>query len=146
MPAHAHQASTSEGRAKLVAEMDHIYDVFVDRVASGRNLTAERVNDIGRGRVWTGAQAKENGLIDELGGFIAATQAAKTAAGIDTKQEVELVYYPRRKSLLERISEALGSSKSADLPGAWQQVLRTVALPFEDGSLLTLMRESIEIR
>ena len=137
---------TPEGRAKLVAEMDHIYDVFVDRVAAGRNLTAERVNDIGRGRVWTGAQAKDNGLVDELGGFIAATQAAKTAAGIDTKQEVELVYYPRRKSLLERISEALGGSKSADLPGAWQQVLRTVALPFEDGSLLTLMRESIEIR
>lgn len=136
---------TPAGRQKLVAEMDHIYDVFVDRVAAGRNLTAERVNDIGRGRVWTGAQAKENGLVDELGGFMAATQAAKTAAGIDAKQEVELVYYPRRKSLLERLSDALGG-KSTDLPGAWQQVLRTVAAPFADGSLLTLMHERIEIR
>ena len=134
-----------EGRAKLVTEMDHIYDIFVDRVAAGRNLTWARVNDIGRGRVWTGAQAKENGLVDELGGFMAATQAAKTAAGIDAKQEVELVYYPRRKSLLERISEALGSGKSADLPGAWQQVLRTVALPFEDGTLLTLMPQAVDV-
>lgn len=137
---------TPEGRAKLVTEMDHIYDVFVDRVATGRNLTAERVNDIGRGRVWTGAQAKENGLVDELGGFMAATQAAKAAAGIDAKQEVELVFYPRHKSLLERIGEAISGGKSTDLPGAWQQVLRTVTTPFEDGSLLTLMHESIEIR
>ena len=136
---------TAEGRAKLVTEMDHIYDVFVDRVAAGRNLTPARVNDIGRGRVWTGAQAKENGLVDELGGFMAATQAAKTAAGIDAKQEVELVYYPRRKSLVERIGEALGG-RSTDLPGAWQRMLRTVATPFEDGSLLTLMHESVEIR
>jgi len=135
---------SSEGRQKLVTEMDHIYDVFVDRVAAGRHLTAERVNDIGRGRVWTGAQAKENGLVDELGGFMAATLAAKTAAGIDAKQEVELVYYPRRKSLVERIGEAL-SGKSTDLPGAWQQLLRTVTLPFEDGALLTLMSESIRI-
>jgi protease-4 len=136
---------TPEGREKLIAEMDHIYDVFVERVAAGRSLTAERVNDIGRGRVWTGEQAKANGLIDELGGFMAATQAAKAAAGIDPKQEVELVYYPRRKSLLERLSEAL-SGRSTDLPGAWQRLLRTVALPFEDGSLLTLMPETVEVR
>ena len=138
-------ALTPAGRQKLVTEMDHIYDVFVDRVAAGRKLTAERVNDIGRGRVWTGVQAKDNGLVDELGGFMAATQAAKTAAGIDPKQEVELVYYPRRKSLLERLSEVLGTGKSTDLPAGWQQALRMVALPFEDGSLLTLMPQAVDI-
>jgi protease IV len=135
---------TPEGRQKLVTEMDHIYDVFVDRVAAGRKLSAERVNDIGRGRVWTGAQAKENGLVDELGGFMAATQAAKTAAGIDTKQEVELVFYPRRKSLLERLREVI-SSQPTEVPGAWQQVLHAVALPFEDGSFLTLMPETVDV-
>jgi protease-4 len=132
------------GRQKLVTEMDHIYDVFVDRVATGRNLTAKRVNDIGRGRVWTGAQAKENGLVDELGGFMAATQAAKAAAGIDAQQDVELVYYPHRKSLIERVSEAI-SGQSTDIPTAWQQALRAVALPFEDGALLTFMRERIDV-
>jgi protease-4 len=136
---------TPEGRQKLVAEMDHIYDVFVDRVAAGRSLTAERVNDLGRGRVWTGAQAKENGLVDELGGFMAAAQAAKRAAGIDPKQEVELVYYPRRKSLLERLSEALSSGRSADLPGAWRQTLQSVVLPFQDGSPLMLMPHAIDV-
>jgi protease-4 len=137
---------TPEGRQKLVMEMDHIYDVFVDRVAAGRKLTAERVNDIGRGRVWTGAQAKDNGLVDELGGFMAATQAAKMAAGIAMKQEVELVYYPRRKSLLERLSEALGSGNSTDLPQAWQQALHAAVLPFgEKGSLLTLMPHAIDV-
>ncbi len=137
---------TPEGRQKLVAEMDHIYEVFVDRVAKGRGLTAERVNDIGRGRVWTGAQAKENGLVDELGGFVAATQAAKAAAGIAAKQEVECVFYPKSKSILERLSEQLGTRTWVELPRAWQQVLRTAALPFDDGTLLTLMPQTVDVR
>jgi protease-4 len=137
---------SADGRQKLIAEMDHIYDVFVDRVASGRGMTAERVNEIGRGRVWTGAQAKENGLVDELGGFRAAIQAAKHAAGIEPPQEVELVFFPKRKALLERLSELLSARASIELPRAWQQALRAVALPFAEGSLLTLMPEIIEVR
>jgi protease-4 len=137
---------TPEGRQKLVNEMEHIYDVFVSRVASGRSLSAEQVNDIGRGRVWTGAQAKENGLVDELGGFRAAIQAAKQAAGIAATQEVDLTFYPKQKSLLERVGELLSARTHVALPRAWQEVLHAVVLPFEAGTMLTLMPETIDIR
>ena len=117
---------SSDGRQKLIAEMDHIYQIFVDRVATGRKLSAERVNDIGRGRVWTGAQAKDNGLVDELGGFMAAIRAAKEAAGIAPAQEVTLAFYPRPKSLLERIGSWLEGDAAAGLPAAWQRALGSV--------------------
>ena len=137
---------TPEGREKLITEMNHIYDVFVDRVATGRGLAQERVNEIGRGRVWTGAQAKDNGLVDELGGFMSAVDAAKRAAGIGSKQEVQLVFYPRAKGVVDRLSELLSTHATLELPRPWQQALRSVALPFEDGTLLTLMRETVDVR
>ncbi|MFI5366251.1 MAG: signal peptide peptidase SppA, partial [Candidatus Binatia bacterium] len=137
---------TPEARQKLIDETDHIYDVFVDRVAAGRNLSTQRVNDIGRGRVWTGAQAQENGLVDELGGFTAAIQAAKKAAGIESTQEVELAFYPKAKPLLERIGELLSTRAALELPRSWQQALHALALPFDAGTGLTMMPEQIEIR
>ena len=134
-----------EGRQKLIAEMDHIYQNFVDRVATGRKLSAERVNEIGRGRVWTGEQAQQNGLVDELGGFATAIHAAKDAAGIAAAQEVELVFYPRAKSLLDRISETFGAHTAVELPAVWQRVLGVLP-PFEEGSLLTMMPASVAVR
>jgi len=136
---------TPEGREKLIAEMNHIYDIFVDRVAAGRNLTRERVNEIGRGRVWTGAQAKENGLVDELGGFATAIQTAKQAAGIEATHEVELVFFPKHKPLIERLGELLSARATIELPRAWQQAVRALAPPFTDNTLLTLMPASIDI-
>lgn len=137
---------SAEGRQKLIAEMDHIYQNFVDRVATGRKLSAERVNEIGRGRVWTGAQAKENGLVDELGGFATAIQTAKEAAGIAPTQEVEIAFYPRPKSLLERLGGWLDTDTPVSLPASWQRALVSLSPPFEAGSVLTMMRESIEVR
>jgi len=137
---------SAEGRQKLVTEMTYIYDVFVDRVAKGRNLTKEQVNEIGRGRVWTGTQAKENGLVDELGGFRAAIRAAKTAVGLEPTQEVELIFFPKQKSLFERLGELANARMAVQLPRSWQEILRAAAPPFADGTLLTLMPESVEVR
>lgn len=136
---------TPAGREKLVAQIDHIYDVFVARVTSGRTMTAERVDEIGRGRVWTGAQARENGLVDQLGGFMAAVQAAKEAAGIAAAEEVELTYFPEPKTFLERISQIVDARVIDTIPVTWLQPLRLLLLPFQDGSLLALMPEVIEI-
>ena len=94
---------------RVTATMDYVYDQFLDRVATGRQLDKEQVNAIGRGRVWTGAQASENGLVDELGGFFAAINAAKTAVGIAAEEKVELVFYPRRRTLIERLGQLLGT-------------------------------------
>ncbi len=134
-----------EGRGKLVAEMRHVYDIFLQRVSSGRGLSTTRVDELGQGRVWTGLQAKEYGLVDELGGFRTALQAAKAAAGIEAKQEVELVYYPRPEGVLGQLSDLLGTRASAAMPPTWRKVVDTLALPFEDATVLTLMPESIDV-
>ncbi|HSP97940.1 MAG TPA: signal peptide peptidase SppA, partial [Candidatus Dormibacteraeota bacterium] len=80
---------------RLNATMDAVYDLFLDRVASGRALEKTQVNEVGRGRVWTGVQAQGNGLVDELGGFFSAINAAKKAAGIPVDERVALTFYPR---------------------------------------------------
>lgn len=137
---------SAEQRQKLIASMDQIYQVFVSRVAAGRGMSADRVNDIGRGRVWTGMQAKENGLVDELGGFLAAIQAAKQAANITPSSEVQLVYYPKAKSLFERVGQLFGADAVVELPPAWRRLLAAALPPYDPGSLLTAMRESVNVR
>jgi protease-4 len=94
-------------RERLRVEVKSIYDLFVDRVAHGRALVPERVDEIGRGRMWTGAQAAEMGLVDELGGLWTATRRAKIAAGLDPDVDVALVPYPRPVSLAARLNESL---------------------------------------
>lgn len=85
---------TDEQRARREAEADMFYTDFVERVARGRNLRTEDVDAVARGRVWTGADALERGLIDELGGFRTAVRRAKVLAGLDEDTEVRLVGYP----------------------------------------------------
>jgi protease-4 len=72
---------TPDQRAKFAAWMDRIYAGFVSRVAEGRKLPPERVREIAKGRVWTGVQAKQLGLVDELGGFYEAVDKAKAWPG-----------------------------------------------------------------
>ncbi|HWF71571.1 MAG TPA: S49 family peptidase, partial [Mycobacterium sp.] len=66
----------------------------VERVAEGRNLSVDAVDAVARGRVWTGADALEHGLVDELGGLRAAVRKAKALAGLDEDAKVRLVGYP----------------------------------------------------
>ena len=64
------------------------YDNFVPKVAKGRDKTDEEVNTIGQGRVWTGTQAKANGLIDEFGGLEKAIEIAKQLANLAPDKDV----------------------------------------------------------
>ena len=63
----------------MVENMQATYDTFVEKAAQGRNTTPERIDAIGQGRVWTGRQAKEIGLVDELGGLDRADRARQAA-------------------------------------------------------------------
>ena len=135
-----------ERRRRLVQEMEHVYGVFVDRVADGRKLSSERVNEIGRGRVWTGAQAKEIGLVDQLGGFHDAEAAAKQLAGIGADEETDLVFFPRAEGFLSNLSELLDLQTRVHLPPLLQTATDALLLPFEEHSVLTLMPERIELR
>jgi protease-4 len=146
IPSLMHTYSDSE-RQRISAAVQQIYRLFVSRVAAGRSMSEEAVNDVGRGRVWTGEQASAKGLVDELGGFNAAVAAAKTAAGLAVDKRVEVVFYPQPKDFSERLSELLESRVIASLP-AWVSALRQwmPLLDFPEGSVLTLMPEKIVIR
>jgi protease-4 len=118
-------------RRRLRADVRDAYQTFLGRVAEGRELTPEAVDAIGQGRVWTGAQASEIGLVDALGGLRAAVLEAKSAVGLEADADVALVAYPLPKPLVEQISEAFGASLSASmpslsLPSAVRQTLATL--------------------
>ena len=74
---------TDEQHAHVEAEADLFYTDFVQRVAEGRDLTVEAVDEVARGRVWTGADALAHGLVDELGGLRTAVRRAKVLVGLD---------------------------------------------------------------
>jgi len=103
-------------RAKVGEYMQGFYTGFVTKVAEGRHTTPERIDAVGQGRVWTGAQAKDRGLVDALGGLDTAISIAKQRAHIPADEEVDLVVYSPRRSFFEALTD-LGRSSSA--LGAW---------------------------
>lgn len=99
---------TPSQRAAFSASMDRIYEDFVARVSNGRRLPPARVREIARGRVWTGAQGKELGLVDELGGLFEAVNAARRLAKIPAGESVRFKRYPEVGSPWEALSSAFG--------------------------------------
>ena len=77
---------TNEERAKVLESMQATYDQFVERVAESRQTTPEKIDQIAQGRVWTGQQARQIGLVDELGGLSVALKAAKLRAHIPARR------------------------------------------------------------
>jgi protease IV len=138
-----------EERAKVAEQMQATYDTFVEKAAAGRNTTPERIDALGQGRVWTGRQAKDHGLVDELGGLQHALAIAREHAGIDRDAEVELVIYPRRRTLLETLANPFGpvAEGPAALLSAWlglgdRRAVETLMAPlhlFRRGEPLALM-------
>ena len=103
---------TEEERARVGEQMQATYDAFVEKAAAGRNTTPEKIDAIGQGRVWTGRQAKQLGLVDELGGLDRALALAKERAKIPQDAGVEIVVYPPHKSLYDIVSSPFGRSES----------------------------------
>ena len=85
---------TPEQHAMVEAEADLFYDDFIRRVAEARTMSVEDVDAVARGRIWTGADALDRGLVDELGGLRDAVRRAKVLAGLDADAEVSLVGFP----------------------------------------------------
>jgi protease IV len=106
------QPFTSAQYARVEADADFYYTDFVARVAEGRNLTTEAVDAVARGRVWTGADAKEHGLVDELGGLRTAVARAKVLAGFEPDEEVKVLTLPG-SSLLEMLRPKPSSQPAA---------------------------------
>lgn len=90
------------GWASLQASLDQIYTDFKSRVATGRGMSAEQVEAVAKGRVWSGVRAKELGLVDELGGLHDALALAREEAGVEADAS-SVVLYPPEKGLLARL-------------------------------------------
>ena len=108
-----------EERAKIQEQMQATYDAFVEKAAAGRHTTPEKIDAIAQGRVWTGQQAKQIGLVDELGGLERALTVAKEHANLGRDAEVEVVVYPPKRSLYESLANPFGSSERGALLSAF---------------------------
>ena len=102
---------TPKQHAAIAQWMDRIYDNFVQRVASGRKLSPDRVRQIAKGHVWTGAQARELGLVDQVGGFYDAVAKAQQLAGLSG--EPRLKRMTPSSSAIEAVQKIMGVSSSS---------------------------------
>ena len=120
---------SARARSRLEAFLDDTYRGFKDHVASGRHMTQEAVEEVAKGRVWTGEEAKARGLVDELGGYPEAIRLAKQAAKIPAGTAVKLTVFPRQKEPLKLIYDRL-TGKDTDegtaTSGAIERSLKTV--------------------
>jgi protease-4 len=150
MDSQARPYNASE-RKKVEEQLQAFYDQFVEKVADSRHSTPEKIDALAQGRVWTGRQAKQNGLVDELGGLDRAVAIAKQRAKIAADSDVELVVYPPRKSFYELFSEqfsgagdsmAVSSWMTANLSKGELEALRIMRGPlalFRRGEILAMM-------
>jgi protease-4 len=134
---------------KVTEQLESFYTQFVSKVAAARGKTPDQINAIAEGRVWTGHQASQNGLVDALGGLDTAVAMAKDKAGIDADEAVQLVVYPEPKTFYEILTEFSGVRQQAaslwlsmSLSSAEREALRLLRGPgalFKRGEPLALM-------
>ncbi len=102
-----------EDMAWLADEADRIYEDFVTAVAQGRGMSFEEADAVARGRVWSGRDARDAGLVDVLGGFESAVAEARALAGLEPDAPVELRRFPAQRSLFELfMAELRGGSRT----------------------------------
>ena len=101
---------TPSEREEVQQQMQTFYRGFLQKVATARKMPVERVHQLAEGRVWTGAQARQHGLVDALGGLARAIAIAKERPGMRTDTDVDLDTYPPRKTLAELLVEQLTGS------------------------------------
>ncbi|MBV9826346.1 MAG: signal peptide peptidase SppA [Alphaproteobacteria bacterium] len=126
--------------------LDATYAGFKQRVADGRHMSAEQVEAVAKGRVWSGSEAKEHGLVDQLGGYETALQLAREAANLPPDKPFRIVVFPRQKSAIEAAYDRLANpDRNTDTPSAAMQLaqgmgnlLSAVATLSGDNSILRM--------
>jgi protease-4 len=106
---------TADERARISEQMQTTYELFLKRVAEGRQQPAEKIDAVAQGRVWTGQQARELGLVDELGGLETALRLARQRARLDASRPLDLVVYPPRRTFYDLLSSQFGGAQSRGL-------------------------------
>ncbi len=153
---------TPEEREKMVQQTNTIYyDNFVPKVSKGRGKSTEEVNMLGQGRVWTGAQAKERGLVDEFGGLEKAISVAKELAKLPEDKDVRRIVLPAPKPFLQTLFGDDASTEASDskteqaqqallesLPADLRRAFRYAALfdQMQRGEAMLLLPFDLEIK
>lgn len=134
------------------------YQDFVPKVAKGRKKDPQSVDSVGQGRVWTGAQAKDRGLVDDFGGLDKAIEVAKDLAKIPKDKGVERVILPYPQTFLQQLLSGANDNSNtkveqqraiaAALPEDAKRALRYMALmdQMRNGEVMLLMPFDIRIR
>jgi protease-4 len=122
------QDYSPEGKQRLEGFLDDIYRGFKQHVAAGRHLSADAVEAIAKGRVWSGEDAREKGLVDELGGYAVALRLAKEAAHIPADTPFKLTVFPKEKSTVDVLYGRLFGDDDSETTGSSSAFERVVAL------------------
>ncbi|MEK6677614.1 MAG: signal peptide peptidase SppA [Planctomycetota bacterium] len=131
-----HRAMEKDDRKFIQEYMLSIYSVFVDRVALTRRMPAEKVREIGEGRIYTGRQAKEIGLVDELGGLSEAIESAREMANIPDSADLKIVHYPRASSLGEIFESFGAASLETQIAALLKGTMPAKTVSFQDQLML----------
>ena len=136
-------------RAKLRKEIEVFYQGFVQKVADGRKRPYDQVEPLAQGRVWLGAQAKQNGLVDELGGLDRAVELIKQRAKIGASEKITLVTYPPRRSVFDLLLDRV--NPETDLDALIETKARALVgkLPIRalmHGGIMGLMPYAIDVK
>lgn len=102
--------------ARFEAWLDRVYADFTTKVADGRHLPKDKVLQVAKGRIWSGSDAKNLGLVDDLGGFDEALSLVKKAIGVSPAEDVKIEVFPRKKGLLQSL--LAGSPNNSEQEGA----------------------------
>ena len=136
---------SDDARGKITGQIDAFYKSFVTLVATGRKRSFDQIEPLAQGRVWLGTQAKQNGLVDELGGLDRAVQLIRQRAHFSATDRITIVPYPGKRSVLELLFSRSDDSANLDL-----KVSKLLAgLPItalSRGGFLKLMPYSISVR
>jgi protease-4 len=134
-----------EQRAKLRREIETFYKGFVDRVAAGRRKPYDTVEPLAQGRVWLGTQAKQNGLVDELGGLDKAVEMVRDRAKLSSSEKVVLVTYPPKRSIWDILLNK--SDETAQMESLLRPVVGKLPLRvLTHGGIMRLMPFTIDVK
>jgi protease-4 len=118
---------TEDQWTKLNESLDRVYVDFTTKVAEGRDMPVERVREIAKGRIWSGTDAKELGLIDELGGFKVALDLVRQEAGLEPDAPVRLQRFPPTRSAWEQLfGEGPENSRDEATRAALRRIMTAV--------------------
>lgn len=136
------QPPSAAQRSAIASELDTIYAEFTRQVSEARRLDASRLDDAARGRVFTGLDARQMGLVDELGGLSRALDLAKAKAGLGPARVVELRRFPvddnRWQKMLDRILRLSGpvvTAPTARLPREMREALAQLGISARPGNV-----------